>query len=165
MSISPIDPSTSQVIALDALPGTIGITPPTDTDGAGTGAAASVSPFAQIMSQLQQLQQSSPAALKNVLGDIATQLQGAAQQNGSPGLSDLANRFQQASQTGDLSKLQPHHHGHGHHHGGAAAYQQTSDQSSLLAGTSPTTATDPRTQALDIIQSVLAADSGATAAA
>lgn len=141
---------------------------PSAVDADGDGSAASLSPFAQVLSQLQQLQQTDPTKLKSVLGSIATELDAAAQQagpNGGQGLSDLANRFQQAAQTGDVSGLQPHRHHHGHHHGGAAAYQQTSDQSSLLGAPSGNVdAYDPRAQALDIIESVLGAASTTAAA-
>lgn len=173
MSISGIDPSVKQVSAFDPLSATPATVPTVDTDGDGSGSGtASVSPFAQLLSQLQQLQQTDPTKLKSVLGDIATQLQAAAQQDGGVAgqrLSALAGRFQQAAQTGDLSGLQPHHQYHGHHHGGAAAYQENSNQALPLptsGGAVPAaSAGDPRTQLLDIIQSVLASDLGTTTVA
>jgi len=171
MSISSIDPSVTQVNPFDPVSAAPVAPPAVDTDGDGSG-TASVSPFAQVLSQLQLLQQTDPAKLKTVLGDVATQLQAAAQQDGGAAgqaLSTLANKFQQASQTGDLSGLQPHHHHHGSHHGGAAAYQQFQDQAqSLPTSGSPAStpsSSDPRSQVLDIIQSVLASDLGTPAVA
>jgi len=173
MSISSVDPSVKQVSAFDPLSATSGAVPTVNTCGDGSGSGtAFVSPFAQILSQLQLLQQTDPTKLKSVLGDIATQLQAAAQQDGGAAgqrLSALANKFQQAAQTGDLSGLQPHHQFHGHHHGGAAAYQQTSDQALALptsgSAVPAPSSDDPRTQVLDIIQSVLASDLGTTTVA
>ena len=139
-----------------------------DHDGSGTRSTR-VSAFAQTLSQLQSLQQTDPAKLKTVLSDIAKQLQVTAQQDGgSQGqfLSNLAAKFQQAAQTGDLSSLQPAHHHHHRH--GVAAYQQASghDPLSAAGGISPSAspATDPRSQALDIMSRVITADLGTTAA-
>src|SRR5947207_621996 len=71
---------------------------------------ADISGPGQLFSLLQQLQQTDPTKFKQVTGDIASQLQSAAQQQGSTGasgfLTQLADKFQQASQTGDISSLQ-----------------------------------------------------------
>ena len=139
---------------------TSGIDTGGDRDRSG-GASASVSPLAQYLSRLQQLQQANPAELKTVLSDIASKLQAAAQaEGGSQGqaLSKLANRFQQAAQTGDVSTLRPAHHHHGHHHQGAVGYQQASGQALPAQAGSP--GTDVRSQALDIIGQVLGQDLG-----
>jgi hypothetical protein len=177
MSVSSIDPSTLGLVAPTSPidPGTVtasGLDADGDADGS-TGAATSVSPFAQLLSQLQQLQQTDPAKLKTVLTDVANALQGAAQQAGSQGqfLAGVASRFQEAAQTGDLSLLQPagRHHGHHHHHHppGAAAYQQSSGQPFAAAtggsGAVAASPTDPRTQVIDIIDQVLAQDLGSSA--
>ncbi|HEX4449318.1 MAG TPA: hypothetical protein VH143_00555 [Kofleriaceae bacterium] len=93
------------------------------------------------MSQLQSLEQTDPAQAKSVLATIGTNLKAEAGSN--PMMSQLADKFTQASQTGDLSGLQPakggHGGGHHHHHGGggggspttasaqAASYDQSSD--------------------------------------
>ncbi|HEY1496135.1 MAG TPA: hypothetical protein VGF49_16395 [Candidatus Solibacter sp.] len=90
-----------------------------------------LSPFAQMMSTLQQLQQSDPAKYKEVTQQISTNLQTAAQtalQNGNPTaanqLDQLAADFSDASQSGQLPNIKDlaaavggHHH---HHHGGHA---------------------------------------------
>jgi hypothetical protein len=92
----------------------------------GSGDSAKISPVGRLTSDLQQLQQKDPDKLKEVLSDIATMLKDASQQqsNGAEGsgssgdfLSRLADRFQKAADTGDLSALRPPHgHGHGHGH-------------------------------------------------
>ena len=112
----------------------------------GAASSTSISSGASLLAQLQQLSLSNPAAFKKATADIATQLQTDAQQTGGSqgqALTSLAAKFQQASQTGDLSPLKPAqaHHG-GHHHGGgstasaAAAYQDTTNSTTATATTS-----------------------------
>ncbi len=104
--------------------------------GSSQGDSVNVSQASQLFSQLQQLQQSDPDKFKQVLTNIASELQSAAQ--GKSGfeaqtLSDLATKFQNVANGGDISQLKPpsssnsdqytqqgavstkHHHGH--HHG------------------------------------------------
>ena len=146
---------------------TTGVDGDGDHDRSHSGGTRSVSPLAQILSELQQLQQADPGKLKTVLSDIAKQLQTTAQQDGGDQgqfLSNLASKFQQAAQTGDLSSLQPTRGHHHHHHHGAGAYQQASGQNPLTQASgvgqaTPPTA-DPRTQVLDIISSVIGQDLG-----
>ena len=113
----------------------------------------------QLFQELQQLQTSDPTALKKVLEDAATQFSAAAQQATDPTqasfLSSLADRFQKAADTGDLSALrqpssstsagatygvQGHHHHH--HHGGGESTQ------TAASATDPTTPASPTTQDL-----------------
>ncbi len=88
-----------------------------------------LSPLAQVMSKLQQLQQQNPAEYQKVTQDIATNLQKAAQTAQADGnipeadkLNQLAAPFQSASTTGqplnmkDVAQAVGHHH---HHHHGA----------------------------------------------
>jgi hypothetical protein len=93
------------------------------TSGAeGAAAQPEVSKMGQLMSQLQQLQQSDPAKFKQVMGAISQKLKDEAA--GATGqraefLGGLASRFDQAAQSGDLSALQPPAQAgkaHGHHH-------------------------------------------------
>ena len=92
-----------------------------------------LSPFAQLMSALQQLQQSDPAKYQQVTATLASDLQQAAlnaRSNGNPGEANALNRlaasFMQASQTGQLPTFLQHGsqtaavsgHGHHPHHGG-----------------------------------------------
>ena len=131
-------------------------TPATQSSSGGTSSltaaasATSVSGNAALLSRLQQLSFSSPAAFKTATAGIATQLQtdatqtDATQTGGSQGqaLSSLAAKFQQASQTGELPSLPAHAHHGGHHHGGgsaasaAAAYQDATDSTAATASAS-----------------------------
>jgi hypothetical protein len=168
MNVTSIHPSLNQISLPSAVGGT---TVTTVADATGNGdASVSVSPFAQLLSQLQQLQQTNPGQAKTVLTDIANKLQATAQQDGGRAgqfLSNLAGRFQQAAQTGDISSIRPRHHGHHHHHA-AAGYTQ---QGTETAGSQATprvqgltvTATDARTQVDDIIGQVLTQDLGTVA--
>ena len=163
MNVSGIDTNQTQVAAANASTATAG-TQPVDADGDNDGTSSSqVSPWAQLLSRLQQLQQTDPSKLSSVLTDISNKLQTEAQQTGGvegQALSNLASKFQQAAQTGDLSGIRPHHH-HGHHHGAAAAYQQQSDPSQVTgASQGVSSATDVRSQVLGIIQQVMTQDLG-----
>ena len=88
-----------------------------------------LSPFAQLLSTLQQLQQSDPTEYQQVTQQIATNLQNAAKTATADGntaaatqLNQLATDFTNASQSGQLPNVQDlaqavsggHHH-HGHH--------------------------------------------------
>jgi hypothetical protein len=98
---------------------------------------------ATLFQQLKQLQTSDPSEFKQVLTDAAGKLQAAAQQQTDPTqaafLNNLASRFQDAANTGNLSALQPqgsdgsyapkgHHH---HHHGGGS--NETNNTQDVLA--------------------------------
>jgi hypothetical protein len=133
-------------------------------------ASAEISKPGELFSKLQQLAQQDPDKFKQIAGSIADNLRTAAQQaggNGSSFLNKLADRFDQAAQSGDLSSFQPHqeeqgaggvqgqHHHHGHHGGGgggaiASIFENALDEvnQALGAGADPTaatTATDPTT--------------------
>ena len=110
-SISSITPTTFT-------PSTTAATSTADSSAPST----QLSTMGQLMSQLQSLEQSDPDKAKTVLAKIGSDLQST-----NP---DLATKFTQASQTGDLSALQPKGHGGHHHHhggGGAKSYAQSSD--------------------------------------
>ena len=92
-----------------------------------------LSPFAQLMSTLQKLQQSDPAKYQQVTQQIATNLQSAAQTAQTAGnttaatqLNQLATDFTNASKSGQLPNIQDlaqavgGHHRH-HHHAHAAS--------------------------------------------
>jgi len=118
-----------------------------------------LSPLAELLSTLQQLQQQNPTQYEQVTAQIATNLQTAANTAQSDGnssqasqLTQLASDFQTASQTGQLPNIQDlaqaaggHHHHHHHSHGQSAAQPgtQTNDPlnpisiiDSTLAGSS-----------------------------
>jgi hypothetical protein len=84
------------------------------------GVSTSISPMGQLLSNLQELQAQDPTKFQQVVGQIANQLQTAAQQQGATGtgnfLTQLSAKFQSVADGGDLSQLQPHHHGHHGHH-------------------------------------------------
>lgn len=85
---------------------------------AATGSSASISGFAQLLGNLQQLQTQNPAAFQRTVTQIASQLQTAAKQQQGPEsqyLSNLAAKFENIANGGNLSQLQPHHHGHHQH--------------------------------------------------
>jgi len=111
-----------------------------------------LSPFAQILSQLQQLQQQNPTGYKQVTGQIATNLQSAAQSASTDGnatlasqLNQLSTDFTDASQTGQLPNIQDlaeaiggtAHHRHGHHHRSSStdADSTTTDTTGTATGT------------------------------
>jgi len=109
-----------------------------------------LSPFAQIMSTLQQLQESNPTEYQQVTQQIATNLQTAAQTATADGLTtqatqlnQLATDFTNASQSGQLPNVQDlaqaigggHHH---HHHSHGAASDADSSSSSSSSSTSST---------------------------
>ena len=120
-----------------------------------------VSKTAEFFQQLRQLESQNPAGFKKELSDIAGKLKSAAQQESDPSqssfLNNLADRFQKAADTGDLSALKPPqgnqavsgHHGHHHHHGSSGLSAQTQetlatifqDGENALTGPGPTPAT------------------------
>jgi len=124
--------------------------------GSTTTDTSQLSPFAQLMNTLQQLQQADPTKFQQVAGKLATDLTSAAntaQSNGNTAeagaLNQLAASFNQASQNGQLPSFiqqgaantgaaaPPHHH---HHHGGAQAFSQdlNSISQSILSNLDPT---------------------------
>jgi hypothetical protein len=124
--------------------------------------SASLSSAGQFLSQLQQLQSQDPAKLKEILTGIAGQFQSAAKQAGQTPegqlLTNLANSFQKAADTGDLSALQPQQ-ASGHHHVHHRRYQQGAGgagQSPLAALSSQTTASGGGSSAGQILSAALA---------
>jgi hypothetical protein len=94
-------------------------------------APAHVSKMGSLMAQLQQLSQSDPEKFKQVAAEIADKLKAAAGDSTTGKasfLSKMADKFQQASQSGDLSAFQPPQgqqqgaSGAHHHHHRAASY-------------------------------------------
>src|ERR1700722_3764343 len=78
--------------------------------GTSSSDSANFSQFAHLFQQLQQLQTTNPADFKQVTASAASQLQAAAKQSTDPAqasfLSNLADKFQQASQSGNLSSFE-----------------------------------------------------------
>jgi|SRR5579872_6132612 len=125
-----------------------------------------LSPFAQMLSALQQLQQTDPTKYQQVTKQIATNLQSAAQTAQSDGNTNLANQLNQlsddfstASQNGQLPNIQDlaqavggHHGHHHHHHGGGSSGSTTS-----------TTDTSNSNQGVNQLLSALQSNSNQTA--
>ena len=152
-SINPLSNPYLQSILTSAIQST-GLTTNSANNSLSTSAASSVfqapdssqlSPFAQLMSQLQKLQQTDPAKYQQVTSQIATNLQTAAQTATAAGnttaatqLTQLATDFSNASKSGqlppmeDMARAMGGHHHH-HHHVEAASTDPTSTSS-----TSPT---------------------------
>jgi len=117
---------------------------------------AQLSPFAQVMSALQQLQQLNPTEYQQVTSQIATNLQSAAQTATTDGntslasqLNQLATDFSSASQNNTLPNVQDlaqatggghgHHH---HHHMGSTSGSSTTDSTTSGASSSNSTSSE-----------------------
>lgn len=120
-----------------------------------------LSPFAQLMSTLQQLQQSNPTEYKQVTQQIATNLKNAAQTATADGnstqaaqLNQLATDFTSASQNGQLPNIQDLAQaiGGGHHHHHHAHGASNDADSSSTSNTSSSGSTSPLSQILAAFQ-------------
>ena len=125
-----------------------------------------LSPFAQVLNTLQQLQQSDPTKYQQVTTQIATNLQSAAQTAQTQGntaaanqLNQLATDFTNASQNNQLPNIQDlaqamggHHHHHHFHSGSAGSSSDSSTSGSSTTSSSPSAASSSGTsQSLDQI--------------
>ncbi len=124
---------------------------------ASTSDGGQLSPLAQVVSVLQNLQESNPTEYAQIIGQIAANLQSAAQTAKASGntavsqdLTQLASAFTTASQTGQLPQFQnqsqdsnqgsgQHAHGHHHHHGGDMSSTSTSSGTATATGASSAT--------------------------
>lgn len=126
------------------------------TGGVSTMDSTQLSPMASMMNQLQQLQQTDPTQFKSVMSSIAATLTTDAQNATGPQaqhLTDLANKFSQAAQTGQMPDLQPPGQqqgasAHHHHHHHVSSYQNGSSSST----SSPS---QPRFDLAQIIQTAM----------
>lgn len=125
MSVSAISSQNSNLLAqfLTTLAQDLGETSNTNQTAASSAAStsstsgtdsssdsSSMSQMAQLVSQLQQLQTSNPTKFKQIMSEAAQTLDQEAQSTGGMGgqmLSNLAQSFQNAATTGDLSSLLP----------------------------------------------------------
>jgi hypothetical protein len=121
-----------------------------------------LSPFAQMLSSLQQLQQSDPSKYAQVTSQISTNLQAAAQTAQSQGntaaatqLNQLATDFSSASKSGqmpniqDLAQAAGGHHHHGHHSHGSSGDSSSSQLSQLLSALQSSSSTTTPGDSLD----------------
>jgi hypothetical protein len=178
-SINPLSNSYLQSILGSVLQNTGLTTNNTNASSSGIGSMSAVqqadsgqlSPFAQLMSTLQQLEQSNPTEYKQVTAQIATNLQTAAQTATSEGnttaaaqLTQLANDFNTASTSGQLPNVQDlaqavgggHHHHH-HHAQSASSDSDSANSASSTASTSATSSTASSTSASQMLSQLLAA--------
>jgi aromatic ring hydroxylase len=126
-----------------------------------------LSPFAQLMSTLQQLEQSNPTEYAQVTQQIATDLTTAGQTAQSEGnttaanqLNQLATDFTNASTSGQLPNVQDlaqavsgggHHHHH-HHGGGSSSNSQSSTSATTAATTTTSNSVSQLNQLLSAFQ-------------
>jgi hypothetical protein len=150
-SLNPLSNTYLQSILTSALQST-GLTTNSANKSLSTSATSSItqasdksqlSPFAQLISELQKLQQTDPAKYQEVTQQIATNLQTAAQTATAAGdttkaaqLTQLATDFTNASKSGQLPNMQDlaraiggHHR---HHHVEAAADNSTDTPATSL---------------------------------
>jgi hypothetical protein len=127
-----------------------------------------LSPFAQLLSTLQQLQQTNPTQYTQVTQQIATNLQTAAQTAQTDGnttaatqLNQLATDFTSASKTGQLPNIQDlaqavgggHHR---HHHAHAASGDSDSDSGDSATGSSSSSSSSSSGSASQSLSQLLA---------
>ncbi len=155
--------STIGALTTNSLAGLSGVTScgtkPCAKGAASDGDSASVSGFGQFLSKKQAREKTNPGQAKQVLTDIATKLSGQALQSSgteADRLNQLAAKFRDAAQSGNLAALTPppppaggatHVHA-GHHHRALEGYQNNQGQSLV-----------------DMMNSVLSTDTAAAAAA
>jgi len=144
MGMTPVNSLTAsyiQSVLGSALQGTASTTG-SNSSPALQSDSSSLSPFARMLSSLQQLQQYDPAEYQQVTQQIAANLQKAsetAQAGGNAAaatqLAQLSTDFGNASKTGqlpdvqDLAQAAGAHRGHGHHHHHAQATSGSTDSS------------------------------------
>jgi hypothetical protein len=123
-----------------------------------------LSPFAQLMSTLQQLQQSNPAEYSQVTQQIATNLQSAsqtAQANGNTAqaqqLNKLSTDFQSASTNDQLPNISDlaqamggggHHHHHHYSQGNSSSSDSSGSSTNATSSTATTASGSTATQSL-----------------
>jgi hypothetical protein len=151
-----------------------GTAPSTNTNTASVGGSSpgaqsdsgQLSPFAQMMNTLEQLQQTNPTEYEQVTSKIATSLQTAAKTATADGntsaasqLNELATDFTNASQSGQPLKMQSVAKaiggggGHHHRHGGSSSSSSSSSSTSSTDSTSTSSATSPISQFLASLDS------------
>ena len=163
-----------QSILNTALQGAGLSTPASSASGASSSQQADsgqLSPFAQLLSTLQQLQESNPTQYQQVTEQISTNLQSAAQTATNEGntsaasqLNQLATDFSNASQSGQLPNISDlaqaigggghHHHHHGHQESSFSSTDASSSSSTSSTGTTSSTST---TASSSPLQQLLAA--------
>lgn len=125
--------ATSQVSATQT-------SPPAGASDTGGTDRTRLSRMGELMSRLQDLENTDPDQAKQVLSNIASKLADKASSSSDPHLQQLADKFAQAAKTGDLSGLKPQGHPHPHHHhdhasgGGAASSSDATAAAAAVSG-------------------------------
>jgi hypothetical protein len=169
--INPLSSSYLQSIVSSALQGVGSTTNKTNNTLSGINPSTAqqpdsgqLSPFAQLLNTLQQLEQSNPGQYQQVTQQIASNLQSAAQTAQSNGntsaanqLNQLATDFTSASKSGQMPNIQDlaqaigggHHH---HHHAHASSSDSTSNSTSGSSSSSSSSVSQSLSQLLAAYQ-------------
>jgi hypothetical protein len=106
-----------------------------DLTGVAGTESSGISAMADLMKQLQSLSESDPDKFKKVMASLSKQLESAADsaQGGEAGaLKDMAQKFADAAESGDLSSLKPPERPHTgsvtHPHKAKTAYEANGQQ-------------------------------------
>jgi hypothetical protein len=121
MAISSITSSSSTTDIQGVTPSAISPTNALASADAANGVNVDISKPGQLFSQLSSLAQNDPDQFKAVSADIAQKLKdaaGSASGGQADFLNKIADRFQSASQSGNVSDLAPPNAGKARHHGG-----------------------------------------------
>lgn len=127
--------SVSSASAVSYIAPTTTTTASQQTDDTAQAGGTKFSKMGELMSKLQDLAKSDPDKAKAVMAKISQDLKAKADSSGDKRMAELADKFGQAAQSGDLSVLKPKEGGGGHHHhsgtpsGQTGAYQ--AQQSSM----------------------------------
>lgn len=105
-----------------------------DSESTGAATSTQISGPAQMLAKLQALQTKDPDKFKQVMSDMADKLSTLANKTGDQKLSQLADKFKTAGETGDLSALQPPPPPSSAQAGAAAAYAQNDASGSKTGG-------------------------------
>ena len=171
MSIGSLNPLSSnsylQSILTSAIQGT-GLTTNSANNSLSTNASSSISqspdksqlsPFAQLMTELQKLQQSDPAKYQQVTSQIATNLQTGAQTATAAGdttaatqLAQLSTDFNEASKSGQLPNAQDLARAVGGHHHHRHVEAPSDDSASTSANSVTSSASQTLSQLLGAYQ-------------
>ena len=140
----------------------------------GTQDTNQLSPFAQVLGSLQQLQQSNPSQYQQVTQQISNNLQTASQSataNGNTGLASeltqLSSDFKNASTSGQLPNVQDLAQaiggGHYHHHRGGGSPASSTASSSTSSSTTPGSSDSAASDLSQLIQSLNSSQTGTIA--
>jgi len=128
--------STTLTASISSISSQTGVSQSGKCGGSQGASSAEVSGAGSFFQKLEDLQQQDPAKLKDVLSQISDKLSAEAKDatgTEADRLNRLADKFKQASESGDISSLKPHHHGG--HHGGGHHVPQDKDSTEAAFGT------------------------------